>query len=88
MHKEHSLSERHFLHRCTADSLEHYIMLVIVSTCADGASDTYCRKLNLFKEALKLLGWDICPSRSCSRSLKQLGSTCSLENLVGVNYWL
>lgn len=57
-------------------------MLVIVSTRADGASDTYCRKLNLFKEALKLPGWDICPSRSCSRSLKQLGSTSSLENLV------
>lgn len=32
-----------------ADSLEHYIMQVIVSTCADGTSDAYCRKLNLFK---------------------------------------
>ncbi|XP_075094509.1 protein unc-13 homolog isoform X2 [Nicotiana tabacum] len=32
-----------------ADSLEQYIMQVIVSTCADGTSDAYCRKLNLFK---------------------------------------
>ncbi|CAN4108506.1 unnamed protein product [Withania somnifera] len=32
-----------------ADSLEHYIMQVIVSACADGTSDAYCRKLNLFK---------------------------------------
>lgn len=32
-----------------ADSLEHNIMQVIVSTCADGTSDAYCRKLNLFK---------------------------------------
>ncbi|XP_055819220.1 GATA transcription factor 26-like [Solanum dulcamara] len=40
------------------------------------------------KKALKLLGWGIRPSRSCSRPLKQLKSTCSLENLVGVNYLL
>ncbi|KAF3624685.1 putative transcription factor HBP-1b(c1)-like [Capsicum annuum] len=32
-----------------ADSLEHYIMQVIISTCADGTSDAYCKKLNLFK---------------------------------------
>ncbi|XP_075073886.1 protein unc-13 homolog [Nicotiana tabacum] len=32
-----------------ADSLEQYIMQVIISTCADGTSDAYCRKLNLFK---------------------------------------
>ncbi|KAJ8529343.1 hypothetical protein K7X08_036178 [Anisodus acutangulus] len=32
-----------------ADSLEHYIMQVIISTCTDGTSDAYCRKLNLFK---------------------------------------
>ncbi|KAL3349291.1 hypothetical protein AABB24_022433 [Solanum stoloniferum] len=32
-----------------ADSLEHDIMQVIVSSCADGTSDAYCRKLNLFK---------------------------------------
>lgn len=33
----------------TADNLEHDIMQVILSSCADGTSDAYCRKLNLFK---------------------------------------
>ncbi|XP_055817043.1 protein unc-13 homolog [Solanum dulcamara] len=32
-----------------ADSLENDIMQVIISSCADGTSDAYCRKLNLFK---------------------------------------
>lgn len=40
-----------------AYSLEHDIMQVIVSSCADGTSDAYCRKLNLFKVRELFLGF-------------------------------
>lgn len=32
-----------------ADSLEQYIIEIIVQTCEEGAADAYCRKLNLYK---------------------------------------
>ncbi|PHT25121.1 hypothetical protein CQW23_35238 [Capsicum baccatum] len=40
-----------------ADRLEHYIMQVIISTCADGTSDAYHRKLNLFRVRNLFLGF-------------------------------
>nr|GMD62684.1 protein unc-13 homolog [Ipomoea batatas] len=33
-----------------ADSLEQYIIEIIVQTCEEGAADAYCRKLNLYKD--------------------------------------
>ncbi|KAL2478154.1 hypothetical protein Fot_47168 [Forsythia ovata] len=32
-----------------ADSLEQYIITIITSTCEEGAAESYCKKLNLYK---------------------------------------